>query len=99
MTPEDMDRHIVRYGELIPCKTAFIDTHTPGSVDQPPVHTVAFRHFYQAIAIIGYRRRRTSRHKVGATNRNRGNRIQNRNRSDTRTAIAIFVRNRKVYLI
>ena len=23
--------HIVRYGELIPCRTAFIDAHTPGS--------------------------------------------------------------------
>ena len=23
--------HIVRYGELVPCKTAFIDAHTPGS--------------------------------------------------------------------
>ena len=30
MTP-DIDARIVRYGELIPCKTAFIDAHTPGS--------------------------------------------------------------------
>ena len=26
-----MDDRIVRYGELVPCKTAFIDAHTPGS--------------------------------------------------------------------
>ena len=26
-----IDSRLVRYGELIPCKTAFIDTHTPGS--------------------------------------------------------------------
>lgn len=31
MTPADMNARIVRYGELIPCKTAFIDAHTPGS--------------------------------------------------------------------
>ncbi len=31
MTPEEMDARIVRYGELIPCRTAFIDAHTPGS--------------------------------------------------------------------
>lgn len=31
MTPQDMERSIVRYGALRPCKTAFIDTHTPGS--------------------------------------------------------------------
>ena len=31
MTPSEMDRHIVRYGALVPCKTAFIDAHTPGS--------------------------------------------------------------------
>ncbi len=31
MTPEDFRKRIVRYGELIPCKTAFIDAHTPGS--------------------------------------------------------------------
>ncbi len=31
MTPEAMDARIVRYGELRPCKTAFIDAHTPGS--------------------------------------------------------------------
>jgi quercetin dioxygenase-like cupin family protein len=26
-----MESRIVRYGELVPCKTAFIDAHTPGS--------------------------------------------------------------------
>ena len=31
MTPEEMKKRIVRYGELVPCRTAFIDTHTPGS--------------------------------------------------------------------
>jgi len=31
MTPLEMDTRIVRYGELRPCKTAFIDAHTPGS--------------------------------------------------------------------
>ena len=31
MTPHAMDARIVRYGELKPCKTAFIDAHTPGS--------------------------------------------------------------------
>lgn len=31
MTPQEMESRIVRYGELIPCKTAFIDAHTPGS--------------------------------------------------------------------
>jgi quercetin dioxygenase-like cupin family protein len=31
MTSEEMQTRIVRYGELMPCKTAFIDAHTPGS--------------------------------------------------------------------
>lgn len=31
MTPAEMEKRIVRYGELVPCKTAFIDAHTPGS--------------------------------------------------------------------
>jgi mannose-6-phosphate isomerase-like protein (cupin superfamily) len=31
MTPDQMEARIVRYGELKPCKTAFIDAHTPGS--------------------------------------------------------------------
>ena len=31
MTPEQMEARIVRYGALKPCRTAFIDTHTPGS--------------------------------------------------------------------
>lgn len=31
MTPEEFEHRIVRYGELVPCRTAFIDAHTPGS--------------------------------------------------------------------
>ena len=31
MTAVDMERRIVRYGELVPCRSAFIDAHTPGS--------------------------------------------------------------------
>ena len=31
MTPTEMNARIVRYGDLQPCKTAFIDAHTPGS--------------------------------------------------------------------
>ncbi len=31
MTPDQMEARIVRYGDLKPCKTAFIDAHTPGS--------------------------------------------------------------------
>ncbi|MBM3511350.1 MAG: cupin domain-containing protein [Alphaproteobacteria bacterium] len=31
MTPTEMEARIVRYGDLVPCKTAFIDAHTPGS--------------------------------------------------------------------
>ena len=31
MTPEQMETRIVRYGDLRPCRTAFIDAHTPGS--------------------------------------------------------------------
>jgi quercetin dioxygenase-like cupin family protein len=31
MTLQEMESRIVRYGELKPCKTAFIDAHTPGS--------------------------------------------------------------------
>lgn len=31
MTPQELNARIVRYGELQPCKTAFIDAHTPGS--------------------------------------------------------------------
>ena len=31
MTPQQMEQNIVRYGDLVPCKTAFIDAHTPGS--------------------------------------------------------------------
>ena len=39
MTPSDMTSRIVRYGELRPCKTAFIDAHTPGS-DQKENFTI-----------------------------------------------------------
>ena len=27
---DEIEKRIVRYGELKPCKTAFIDAHTPG---------------------------------------------------------------------
>lgn len=39
MTPAQMDARIVRYGDLKPCKTAFIDAHTPGS-DQKENFTI-----------------------------------------------------------
>lgn len=39
MTPQEMEKRIVRYGELRPCKTAFIDAHTPGS-DQKENFTI-----------------------------------------------------------
>ncbi len=39
MTPSEMDARIVRYGDLHPCKTAFIDAHTPGS-DQKENFTI-----------------------------------------------------------
>ncbi len=39
MTPQDMEARIVRYGDLRPCKTAFIDAHTPGS-DQKENFTI-----------------------------------------------------------
>ncbi|WP_203594983.1 cupin domain-containing protein [Salipiger sp. PrR007] len=38
-TPLDMDARLVRYGELQPCRTAFIDAHTPGS-DQKENFTI-----------------------------------------------------------
>lgn len=31
LTPAEMEARIVRYGDLRPCRTAFIDAHTPGS--------------------------------------------------------------------
>ncbi|MDJ1009729.1 MAG: cupin domain-containing protein [Paracoccaceae bacterium] len=31
MTAADLEKRIVRYGDLVPCRTAFIDAHTPGS--------------------------------------------------------------------
>ncbi len=39
MTPTEMETRIVRYGDLKPCKTAFIDAHTPGS-DQKENFTI-----------------------------------------------------------
>ena len=39
MTPAQMEARIVRYGDLQPCKTAFIDAHTPGS-DQKENFTI-----------------------------------------------------------
>ncbi len=39
MTPQEMAARIVRYGELMPCRTAFIDAHTPGS-DQKENFTI-----------------------------------------------------------
>jgi quercetin dioxygenase-like cupin family protein len=39
MTPQEMEQRIVRYGDLQPCKTAFIDAHTPGS-DQKENFTI-----------------------------------------------------------
>lgn len=39
MTPQQMESRIVRYGDLKPCKTAFIDAHTPGS-DQKENFTI-----------------------------------------------------------
>lgn len=39
MTTIEMESRIVRYGDLQPCKTAFIDAHTPGS-DQKENFTI-----------------------------------------------------------
>ena len=39
MTPAEMETRIVRYGDLQPCRTAFIDAHTPGS-DQKENFTI-----------------------------------------------------------
>ncbi len=39
MSTDPMDGRIVRYGDLQPCKTAFIDAHTPGS-DQKENFTI-----------------------------------------------------------
>jgi mannose-6-phosphate isomerase-like protein (cupin superfamily) len=39
MTQTEMDARIVRYGDLRPCRTAFIDAHTPGS-DQKENFTI-----------------------------------------------------------
>ncbi|MEO0919440.1 MAG: cupin domain-containing protein [Pseudomonadota bacterium] len=39
LTQEEIERRVVRYGELRPCRTAFIDAHTPGS-DQKENFTI-----------------------------------------------------------
>ena len=39
ITAQEMEQRIVRYGDLVPCKTAFIDAHTPGS-DQKENFTI-----------------------------------------------------------
>jgi mannose-6-phosphate isomerase-like protein (cupin superfamily) len=39
MNAQEMETRIVRYGDLQPCKTAFIDAHTPGS-DQKENFTI-----------------------------------------------------------
>ena len=39
ITSSEMEQRIVRYGDLVPCKTAFIDAHTPGS-DQKENFTI-----------------------------------------------------------
>ncbi len=33
-TPEAMNRRLIRYADLLPCRTAFIDTKTPGSTEK-----------------------------------------------------------------
>ena len=39
MSKIDLEQRIVRYGDLVPCRTAFIDAHTPGS-DQKENFTI-----------------------------------------------------------
>ena len=39
MTPAELENRIVSYGNLPPCKTAFIHAHTPGS-DQKDNFTI-----------------------------------------------------------
>ena len=39
MNSQEMEKRIVRYGDLMPCRTAFIDAHTPGS-DQKENFTI-----------------------------------------------------------
>ncbi|MGI9363892.1 MAG: cupin domain-containing protein [Rhizobiaceae bacterium] len=39
LSEAEMEARIVRYGDLVPCKTAFIDAHTPGS-DQKENFTI-----------------------------------------------------------
>ena len=35
---EKIEKRLVRYGDLLPCKTAFIDAHTPGSDQKRKLH-------------------------------------------------------------
>lgn len=42
VTPDEMRARLVRYGDLVPCKTSFIDAHTPGS-DQKENFTIIGR--------------------------------------------------------
>lgn len=42
VTKQQMEQRVVRYGELMPCRTAFIDAHTPGS-DQKENFTIIGR--------------------------------------------------------
>lgn len=39
ISPQAMEQRIVRYGDLVPCRSAFIDAHTPGS-DQKENFTI-----------------------------------------------------------
>ena len=39
ITADALDKRIIRYSELVPCRTAFIDAHTPGS-DQKENFTI-----------------------------------------------------------
>ena len=39
ITADALDKRIIRYAELVPCRTAFIDAHTPGS-DQKENFTI-----------------------------------------------------------
>jgi hypothetical protein len=45
MTLEEMEQNIVRRGALMPCRTAFIDAHTPGSNQKENFHHHWWRRF------------------------------------------------------
>ena len=40
MIQTEMEKRIVRYGDLKPCKTAFIDAHTPGEQPKGKTSTI-----------------------------------------------------------